>query len=761
MIFCSRRMHKEQKAGLVMENEMTIDELCRLIKLPQGVTDQLKEYQNSRKTEIPQDIKEKLFKRDAWDKGIEELKTFLGEDPYSMKILLEQLDLVCEYSYKEYVKRAIPMSVFADTFGFVTRFVTPTRDVNGKYSYNWAWWLQRQITLLEFRIGSLEFEFVEAEGQRRIEIHIPSDADMRLEALCRSIAAFVKFQKEYFPEWNGVQMVTETWMIMPELEDLLPADSKILRFKSLFDIDDVDHEQTWYMGWIFPGHTEADENLSEKTTLHRRLKEYLLSGKKFGIAKGHLVMDRVKKVLDEKLVSVVPEPRQLAFQETEFYAFVHFTVNTFTDREWGDGKESPNIFNPVKLDASQWVTAIKDAGMRGLILTCKHHDGFCLWPSRQTKHTVEYSPFGRDVVREVSEECHRQGIKFGVYLSPWDRNCKRYGTGKPYDDYFISQLTELLTDYGEVFSVWFDGACGEGENGKKQYYDWERYYQTIRSLQPNACINVCGPDIRWCGNEAGHTRKSEWSVVPERTRDTEKIASASQHEDNEEFRQRKISAWDEDLGSREALMGEEKLVWYPAEVNTSIRPGWFWHESENERVRSLEDLMHVYYSSVGGNATFLLNIPPTQEGLFHENDVRRLKEIGEYLRGAFAVNLMEKAEVLAPEPIRDLVNEENYDRYYKAETGTDRAEILIRWETPVNVGNVVLKENIRLSQRVEAFRVEAKRAGKFESVYEGTVIGYKRIIPFKEGIVTDSLRIVITDSRMEPTLAFLGIYEHR
>ena len=178
--------------------------------------------------------------------------------------------------------------------------------------------------------------------------------------------------------------------------------------------------------------------------------------------------------------------------------------------------------------------------MRGLILTCKHHDGFCLWPSKLTNHTVAYSPFKRDIVREVSDACRKYGIKFGVYLSPWDRNSKLYGQGKAYDDFFVGQLKELLTGYGNIFCVWFDGACGEGENGKKQFYDWDRYYAVIRELQPEACINVCGPDIRWCGNEAGHTRPAEWSVVPARTRDTEKIAENSQKEDNEEFRQRTI-----------------------------------------------------------------------------------------------------------------------------------------------------------------------------------------------------------------------------
>ena len=229
--------------------------------------------------------------------------------------------------------------------------------------------------------------------------------------------------------------------------------------------------------------------------------------------------------LEQRLASVCPHPRQIAWQETEFYAFVHFTVNTFTDKEWGDGTESPEIFNPVDFDVCQWVAAIKSAGMRGLILTCKHHDGFCLWHSKLTEHSVEYSPFKRDIVKEVSKACREGGIKFGVYLSPWDRNSPLYGSGKPYDDYFCGQLEELLTGYGEVFSVWFDGACGEGPNGKKQYYDWERYYSVIRRLQPNACISVCGPDVRWCGNEAGYTRPSEWSVVPLRTKDTEKATT--------------------------------------------------------------------------------------------------------------------------------------------------------------------------------------------------------------------------------------------
>ena len=469
--------------------------------------------------------------------------------------------------------------------------------------------------------------------------------------------------------------------------------------------------------------------------------------------------------LDERLVQVTPSPRQLAHQQLEFYAFVHFTVNTFTDREWGDGGEDPAIFNPVKFDAEQWAKAVQSAGMKGLILTCKHHDGFCLWPSQYTKHSVASSPFRDghgDIVREVSDACRKYGLKFGVYLSPWDRNCPVYGQGKTYDDYFVGQLTELCTHYGELFSVWFDGACGEGPNGKRQYYDWERYYAVIRELQPNACISVCGPDVRWCGNEAGYTRKAEWSVVPARMRDTEKVAAKSQQADDDSFRKRKITASDEDLGSREVLRNEPDLIWYAAEVNTSIRPGWFWHANENDRVRSLGDLMHVYLNSVGGNATFLLNIPPTNEGLFHENDVRRLEEIGGTLRAMYRVNLLPGAALTADTETAgcEITNarEDGYETYYRAADGTNTAVITASWDKPVRVGCVVLKENIQLSQRAERFAVDVEKNGTFEEVYSGTVIGYKRIVPLN-GVETSALHIRILDARTEPTLAFLGVYE--
>ncbi|MGB8452356.1 MAG: alpha-L-fucosidase [Anaerocolumna sp.] len=465
--------------------------------------------------------------------------------------------------------------------------------------------------------------------------------------------------------------------------------------------------------------------------------------------------------LDKRLVKVVPSKRQLDHQSLEFYSFIHFTVNTYTGKEWGDGTEEESIVNPEKFDAFQWVNTIKAAGMKGLILTCKHHDGFCLWPSRYTEHTIAKSPYKNgkgDLVKEVSKACKEAGIRFGVYLSPWDRNNTAYGSGKAYDDYFIDQLTELLSNYGEVFSVWFDGACGEGKDGKKQVYDWQRYYEVIRKLQPGACINVCGPDIRWCGNEAGDTRPAEWSVVPKRTSETEKIASDSQQADDVEFRERKVKASDQDLGSREILENEEELIWYPAEVNTSIRPGWFYHEEEDGQVRSLEELLHIYYNSVGGNATFLLNIPPTREGLFHENDVKRLNEIGAYLKAVFAKNLLEEAEISVDNFARgydiEQVREDSYEGFFKTEDGTREAEISITFTRPTKITHLVLKENIQLSQRIESFEM---LSGDGNLLYQGNTVGYKKIVKIPE-TVTESLKIHIKDARICPTLSFIGVY---
>ncbi len=469
---------------------------------------------------------------------------------------------------------------------------------------------------------------------------------------------------------------------------------------------------------------------------------------------------------DERLIRVRPDKRQVEFQKVEFYAFIHFTINTYTGKEWGDGTESPEIFMPDHLDAAQWVTAIKDAGMRGLILTCKHHDGFCLWPSRYTRHSVAASPYkgGKgDIVREVADACQAAGIKFGVYLSPWDRNSELYGRGKEYDDYFVNQLTELLTNYGPVFDVWFDGACGEGAGGMRQCYNWERYYKVIRKLQPDACINVCGPDIRWCGNEAGDTRDAEWSVVPARLRDTEMIADKSQQTDDTDFsfRRRTISSSDADLGSREFLKDEPDLIWYPVEVNTSIRPGWFYHQEEDDKVRSLEELSQIYFHSVGGNGTFLLNIPPNKEGLLAKEDVERLKELGEFLRKAFKRNLVEEA-VLAVDSYKEgfeieNVREPGYGKYFSTREGITSCTIGIEFEEETEIHYLILQENIEMSQRIEGFSVWTETDGNLREVYRGKVVGYKHIAQLK-GIRTKFLQIKIHDARVCPTVAFLGVF---
>ncbi|WP_274365094.1 alpha-L-fucosidase [Paenibacillus thermotolerans] len=461
---------------------------------------------------------------------------------------------------------------------------------------------------------------------------------------------------------------------------------------------------------------------------------------------------------------VTPSQRQIEWQELEFYAFIHFTVNTFTDMEWGLGSEDPRIFNPTEFDADQWVDAVKSAGMKGLILTCKHHDGFCLWPSRYTEHSVKSSPWKEgkgDIVREVADACRRGGIKFGIYVSPWDRHEQTYGDSPVYNEFFKNQLTELLTEYGDIFCVWFDGACGEGPNGKRQAYDWDGYYELIRKLQPNAVISVCGPDVRWCGNEAGHTRKSEWSVVPASLRDNEKISEQSQKADDGEFAKR-INSGDSDLGSRERILGARELVWYPAEVNTSIRPGWFYHPSEDDKVKPLEQLLNIYYGSVGGNASFLLNLPPDRRGLIHENDVERLKQLGDVLRNTFGTNLSEDATARAAEEAADghganAVLDGNRETFWRPKDETEQASIEVELTEAQTFNRVVLMEHIRSGQRIESFVLECKSDGEWKKIYEGTVVGYKRICCF-EDVTAKALRLTVAESRWFPTLSAFGVY---
>ncbi len=326
--------------------------------------------------------------------------------------------------------------------------------------------------------------------------------------------------------------------------------------------------------------------------------------------------------------NVAPSKRQLAWFDRKFYAFIHFGVNTFTDREWGDGTEPESIFNPEKLDCRQWARALSGAGMKGMILTAKHHDGFCLWPSRYTEHSVKNCPVKRDVVGEAAQACREAGIGFGIYLSPWDRNSAYYGTPE-YNDYYCNQLEELLTQYGELFCVWLDGACGEGPNGKKQEYDFRRYIRLVRKRQPNAVIFFDrGPDVRWCGNEAGNARASEWAVVPGELcwyGDVQTGPGPLAQEGDLSY----LYNTDSNVGGLSNILYSKGLTFVPSEINTSIRRGWFWHKEEEPK--SLEKLFRIYISSVGGNACLNLNIPPNRDGLLDERDVARLKELRELL----------------------------------------------------------------------------------------------------------------------------------
>ena len=467
--------------------------------------------------------------------------------------------------------------------------------------------------------------------------------------------------------------------------------------------------------------------------------------------------------------NTTPSEAQYNWQQTEFYAFAHFGVNTYTNKEWGNGKEDPAIFNPTKFDANQWVDAVKSAGMRGLILTAKHHDGFCLWQTEYTDFSMKSSPYKNgkgDIVAEVAEACRKGGLKFGVYLSPWDQHEKTYGQGKAYDDFYVNQLTELSTKYGELFSLWFDGACGEGENGKKQEYDWDRYLEVCKRLQPNAVTFNVG-DIRWCGNEAGYCRDAEWSVLPRSAADLEFIFSQAQKAEDLDgsFRKSGVKINSQDLGSRKIIEGETDFIWYPCETDTSIRLGWFYHPSEDDKVRSLDELMNIYYNSVGGNSSLLLNIPPTTEGLFHENDVRRLKEIGDEIKKAFAHNFISSMKFISvnstPKQGCDIANvlKAGDDAYYMPEKYNDGDIITIEltFDRECDVSKVVLAENIRVGQRIERFEIFASVNGSDVKVYEGQTVGYKKIARF-ESVKTSKLTINILESRTEPTLSFIGVY---
>ncbi len=452
----------------------------------------------------------------------------------------------------------------------------------------------------------------------------------------------------------------------------------------------------------------------------------------------------------------VPTPRQLQWHEMEFYGFLHFTVNTFTDKEWGYGDEPESVFNPTDFDADQIVRAAKDGGMKGLILTAKHHDGFCLWPSKYTEHSVKNSPWkgGKgDVVREIGLACKRHGLRFGVYLSPWDRNHKDYA--KPeYLTYYRNQLRELLTEYGPLFTVWFDGANGGdgfygGAREKRQidnrsYYDWPNTWSIVRELQPMASMfSDAGPDFRWVGNERGIAGDPCWATLD--------MTRPGRHPG----------------GTSDGLNSGERpgTDWIPAECDVSIRPGWFYHASEDGRVKKPGELLDIYYKSVGRGACLNLNLPPDRRGRVHENDLASLREFRRLLDATFARDFAKGAEVTASNvrggakayAAKRLVDGKR-DTYWATDDGVQTAEIVFQLKRPSAFSVVSLRENIVLGQRIEEFGLDQWVDGAWKEFGKGTSIGNRRLIRLSGKLFTDRVRLRIGKASASPALSEVGLY---
>lgn len=454
----------------------------------------------------------------------------------------------------------------------------------------------------------------------------------------------------------------------------------------------------------------------------------------------------------EKGTSTPPEPfgptptaQQLEWQKMEMNMFAHFGPNTFTGREWGLGTEAEDVFNPTDLDCGQWTAIAKAAGFKGIIITGKHHDGFCLWPNPVCEHTVAKSPWkdGKgDVLKELSEACAKDGLKFGVYISPWDRNDPTYGTPE-YNDVYAKTLESALGSYGEVFEQWFDGANGEGPNGKRQDYDWPLFNGTVRKLQPNAVIfSDIGPDCRWVGNERGSAGRTCWGRL-----DTEGFTPG-------------VGAPCQDTLNRGNALGS---YWIPAETDASIRPGWFWRESENDKVKSVNELLRIYYESVGRNSLLLLNVPPDTTGRINAADSVRLMEFRAALDNIFKDNLAEGAKAAATSArggnfkAQNILNEE-YDSFWAAPDDVTEASITINLNGEKTFNLIQIQEYIPLGQRVKSFTVEALNAdGSWTEIASETTIGYKRIIPIEE-VTTSKIRLNITGSYACPVLNGFALF---
>lgn len=453
-----------------------------------------------------------------------------------------------------------------------------------------------------------------------------------------------------------------------------------------------------------------------------------------------------------RLISVRPSPLQAKFSDFEYYTFIHFGMNTCTGAEWGTGKESPSQFNPKNIDTDQWARVIKNSGSRGIILTAKHHDGFCLFPSAYTEHSIKNSPYKNgkgDVVKELSESCKKYGLLFGVYLSPWDMHEKTYAT-KEYDDYFVNQLTELCTNYGEIFAFWFDGA--KGKNAPKFKYDFERYYKVIRSLQPNAAICNCGPDVRWIGNEAGKVRKSEWSVIEGANVSVEKVMAESQQEKDEIPQGFDCCA--EDMGSRAVLKGASNLIWSPGEADVSIHRGWFYNTRPVRR--SAKELEKIYFRTVGGNALLLLNVPPSKNGVIEESDAKLLEEFKKRVDAAFKEELFFTSKTESGRDITAAIQNKNNREPLQNGDGV----ITLTLFKKRKIKTLVIREDITQSQRIENFEVFFKTKGGYKRVYCGTTIGSKKIVRFNFAFpfATDEVKIAVTQSRSNPVIRSIELF---
>ena len=451
-----------------------------------------------------------------------------------------------------------------------------------------------------------------------------------------------------------------------------------------------------------------------------------------------------------------PSDRQMKHHKMEYYGFIHFNMNTFLDKEWSDGSADPDKFNPTNLNCEQWVKTAKKAGMKGLILTAKHHDGFCLWPSKYTDYSVESSNWrdGKgDVVKELAEACQKHGLKMGLYLSPWDRHHSKYGK-EEYITYYRNQLKELLTEYGPLFEIWFDGANGgDGYYGganetrkidRKSYYGWDKTWQLVRKHQPNARIfSDAGPDLRWIGNEEGIAGKTNWSLLDRK----ELYPGISGHKDILKSGQENGDHW----------------VW--SEVDVSIRPGWFYHPSEDDEVKSIRDLTEIYYNSIGRNSALLLNIPVDDRGLVHSNDADTLIKFKNTIDKCFSnpIKVSDKVEASNTRgnserfTVKNLFDSE-FETYWTTDKNIKQAEILIPFEQNQVIDQVLLQEYIPLGQRIQKFSIEAKIKEEWKKVAQGTTIGYKRILRFPQ-VNASQIKINIQKAKAIPVLSEIKIYK--